>query len=95
MWAYHGICGLVGMLLTGVFATPAVNPKAADGLLAGNPHQFWIEVLAAVVVWGYASGMTYVCLKVVNLFIPLRVSESPKRPWGWTSRSTPRPRTRT
>ena len=47
-----------------------------DGLLAGNPHQLAIEALAAVVVWTYASVMTYVCLKLVNVFIPLRVSES-------------------
>jgi Amt family ammonium transporter len=76
VWAYHGIAGFVGVILTGVFATTLVNPAAANGLLAGNAHQLGIEVLAATVVCVYASGMTYVCLKVVNLFIPLRVTES-------------------
>ncbi|MFY9780582.1 MAG: ammonium transporter [Candidatus Baltobacteraceae bacterium] len=76
VWAYHGVAGFVGVILTGIFATTLVNPGAADGLLAGNSRQFGIEALAAVVVWGYASGMTYVCLKVVNIFIPLRVTES-------------------
>jgi Amt family ammonium transporter len=76
VWAYHGVAGFVGILLTGVFASAAVNPGGADGLLAGNPRQLGIEALAAVVVWTYASVMTYVCLKLVNLFVPLRVSES-------------------
>jgi Amt family ammonium transporter len=76
VWAYHGIAGFVGVILTGVFATTLVNPAAANGLLAGNAHQLGLEVLAATVVCVYASGMTYVCLKVVNLFIPLRVTES-------------------
>ncbi len=76
VWAYHGVAGFVGILLTGVFASSLVNPAGADGLLAGNPRQLGIEALAAVVVWTYAAVMTYVCLKVVNLFVPLRVSES-------------------
>jgi ammonium transporter, Amt family len=76
VWAYHGVAGFVGIVLTGVFATVLVNPAGANGLLAGNPRQLGIEVLAGAVVCAYASGMTWVCLKVVNLFIPLRVTES-------------------
>jgi Amt family ammonium transporter len=76
VWAYHGVAGFVGILLTGVFASSLVNPAGADGLLAGNPHQLWIEALAAVVVALYSAVMTWVCLKLVNLFVPLRVSES-------------------
>jgi Amt family ammonium transporter len=76
VWAYHGVAGFVGVILTGVFASKLVNPGGADGLLAGNPHQLGIEALAAVLVWGYASAMTWVCLKIVNVFVPLRVTES-------------------
>jgi Amt family ammonium transporter len=76
VWAYHGVAGFVGVILTGIFASKLINPNGADGLLAGNVHQFAIEALAAVVTCAYASGMTYLCLKAVNLFIPLRVSES-------------------
>ncbi len=76
VWAYHGVAGFVGILLTGVFASKLVNPAGADGLLAGNAHQLLVEALAAIVVVAYASLMTYVCLKVVNLFIPLRVTEA-------------------
>jgi Amt family ammonium transporter len=76
VWAYHGVAGFVGVILTGVFASTLVNPAAANGLLAGNARQLGIEALAAVVVAAYASGMTWVCLKLVNLFIPLRVTEA-------------------
>ena len=76
VWAYHGVAGFIGVILTGVFATKLVNPAGADGLLAGNPHQLGVEAFAAVLVWGYASAMTWVCLKIVNVFVPLRVTES-------------------
>lgn len=75
VWAFHGVAGLIGMLCTGVFATVAVNP-GGRGLLDGNPRQLSIEALAAAAVWAYASVMTYVCLRIVNFFVPLRVSEA-------------------
>lgn len=75
VWAFHGISGTVGMLLTGLFATTLVNAAAAPGLFSGNPKQLGIEALASAVVWGYASAVTFLCLKLVNVFVPLRVSE--------------------
>jgi len=76
VWAFHGVAGLVGMLLTGLFATTLINAHAAPGLFEGNPKQLGIQALAAASVWMYASVATYVCLKIVNVFVPLRVSEA-------------------
>jgi Amt family ammonium transporter len=75
VWAVHGMAGTVGLFLLGLFATTTINPKAADGLLYGNPHQLLIEILAIVVSWLFTGTMTFVILKVVNAFVPLRVSE--------------------
>jgi len=53
----HGVAGLVGILLTGVFCLKAINPAGADGLLAGHPAQLWIQLQAAAFVllwWGWA-----------------------------------------
>jgi Amt family ammonium transporter len=69
------MAGTVGLILTGLFATTAINSSAASGLFYGNPKQLGLEVLAAVVVWLYGSIATFVCLKIVNIFIPLRVTE--------------------
>ncbi len=70
----HGIGGAVGALLTGVFATVAVNSGGANGVLAGNPRQFLVQCLAVAVVWIYSAVMTFAVLKVVTWIVPLRVS---------------------
>jgi ammonium transporter, Amt family len=71
----HGIGGTVGALLTGIFATTAVNAAGANGLLSGNPKQFLIQCLAVVASWAYTAVATFVILKVVMLLVPLRVTE--------------------
>lgn len=71
----HGIGGIVGALATGIFATSVVNPGAADGLLAGNPALFKAQLIAVMATVAYAAGMTLVLLKIINLFMPLRVSD--------------------
>jgi len=63
----HGVGGTFGCLATGVFA--------ANGLLAGNPHQLWIQLVSVLVVYAFAGVMTFIILKVINLVVPLRVSE--------------------
>ena len=64
VFAVHGIGGIVGAFLTGVFAVEAIG--GTPGLLEGNPGQVWIQVLGivATIVWcGFAS---FVILKVVS-----------------------------
>jgi ammonium transporter, Amt family len=75
VFGVHGVGGTVGALLTGVFATVAVNPAAADGLLYGNPGQLGIQAIAVLASVGYSAVMTFVILKVLNLFVGLRVAD--------------------
>lgn len=75
VWAGHGIGGLTGAILTGVFAEKAVNAAGADGLLFGNPHQLVVQIIAVVAVGIYSFLATWVILKVLGLVkFPLRVS---------------------
>jgi Amt family ammonium transporter len=75
VWAGHGIGGLTGALLTGVFAETAINSAGANGLLFGNPHQLWIQLIAVAAAGIYSFVATWVILKVlVMLGLPLRVS---------------------
>ncbi len=71
VFAAHGVGGITGALLTGVFAQQAVN-GTADGLLFGNVEQFGVQALSIVAVFAYSGGLTYVILKVLGLFMTLR-----------------------
>jgi ammonium transporter, Amt family len=72
VFGVHGVGGLVGTLLTGVFATAAIG--GVSGLIEGSPRQLLIQLygVAATLVW--SAGMTFVLLKLVSAFVPLRVS---------------------
>ena len=76
VFGVHGVGGILGALATGVFASVAINPAGANGLIYGNPHQLLIQALAVVVSAGYSAVGTFVILKVVDLTIGLRVDES-------------------
>lgn len=69
--AAHGIGGLVGALVTGVLASRTWN-GTVDGLLFGNPAQLGIQVVAVLAVIGYSAVVSFVLLKLVALFVPLR-----------------------
>jgi Amt family ammonium transporter len=73
VWACHGMGGLTGALLTGVFATKSVNPAGADGLLYGNPQLFLVQLLTVVVVAIFAFGVTFAIAKLLNRTMGLRV----------------------
>jgi Amt family ammonium transporter len=75
----HGVGGLVGALLTGVFAQKAVNEAGANGLLAGNPKQLAIQAIACAVTGAYAAAMTWILLKVIDRAIGLRVTTQDER----------------
>ena len=70
----HGVAGLVGILLTGVFCLKAINPAGADGLLAGHPAQLWIQLQAAAFVLLWVGVGTYAVLTLIRQMLPLRVS---------------------
>ncbi len=72
----HGIGGMVGMLLTGVFATLTVNKAGgANGLLYGNPSFFFIQLKAMACAVAYSFAVSWLIFKFVNFIVPLRVSE--------------------
>jgi Amt family ammonium transporter len=71
----HGVGGLIGMVLLGLFATKSINPNGADGLFAGGGLKFLgLEVLAAGVTVVFAFCATWVIAKVIDMTMGLRVS---------------------
>jgi ammonium transporter, Amt family len=81
----HGMAGLAGGLLTGLLADPAMivytatgksTPFSVTGLVYGNPRQFFVQLLAVVVIILYDAIATFIVLKVVGLVVPLRMPES-------------------
>ncbi len=75
----HGIGGVWGALATGLFATTSVNPDGADGLFYGNAEQFFVQLKAVGITAVFAFAMTFVLLKLVNVLVPVRVSETEER----------------
>jgi Amt family ammonium transporter len=75
VWAAHGVGGLMGTILLGVFAFLSVNAAGADGLLAGNPSFLGIQIGASAIVAVYAFVVTWLILKVLDRFSPVRVSD--------------------
>lgn len=72
----HGIGGLVGMVLTGVFASPGINSAVGDkGLFFGETKLFTTHLLVAIGVLVAVFIMSMVILKITDLITPLRVSE--------------------
>ena len=67
VFGVHGIGGILGALLTGVFALPAIGGDASVGLLAGNPGQVWTQFVGIVVTVVWCSAATFGILKVVGL----------------------------
>jgi ammonium transporter, Amt family len=72
----HGLGGTVGALLTGVFATKAVNAAGNDGLFAGNPGLLVTQFIGVVATYVFAAVGTFVILKLLGQFMELRVPSS-------------------
>ena len=70
----HGIGGMVGMLMTGIFATKSVNSAGADGLFYGNAAFFFIQLKALFIVVAYSFTVSFLIFKFINFILPLRVS---------------------
>ncbi|MBK8551128.1 MAG: ammonium transporter [Ignavibacteria bacterium] len=75
VWGVHGVGGVLGTILLGVFASKEVNPAGADGLLFGGTGFFITQVLATLGAAVYAFVFTYIMLKVINVFTRVRVAE--------------------
>lgn len=72
----HGIGGIWGGIATGIFATIQVNSAGANGALYGNPKLLGIQLIAILATIAYSVVVTFVILKVINLFTPIRVTEA-------------------
>ena len=71
----HGVGGVTGTILLGVFASKSVNPAGVDGLLAGNSAQLVLQLVGVVVVCGYAFVVSWIILKGLDMVMGLRITE--------------------
>ena len=70
----HGVGAMAGMLLTGVFATKAINAAGNDGWAYGNFSFFVTQLKAMLIAVGYSFVVSFLIFKFINFIVPLRVS---------------------
>ncbi|WP_080888569.1 ammonium transporter [Nitrospira japonica] len=75
----HGVSGVVGVLLTGLVASKAVNPAGADGLVFGNVAFFAAQTLTVAVVGVYSAFGTWAALKMADRLVGLRMQPDEER----------------
>ncbi len=75
----HGIGGIVGALLTGVFAVAAVGGEGKSGLLDGNARQVLTQFYGVAVVVVYDAVVTFIIAKIIDMAIGLRVDADTER----------------
>jgi len=72
----HGVGGIIGSILTGVFATRVVTGDGgAQGALYGNWHQLWVQILVTLATIVYSTVLTIILFYIVNKTIGLRVTK--------------------
>ena len=71
----HGVGGMVGMLMTGIFATKNVNSAGAEGLFYGNPAFFLTQLKGLAIVVTYSFTVSFLIFKFINIVLPIRVSQ--------------------
>jgi ammonium transporter, Amt family len=84
VFGVHGIGGILGTILAGVFATGAISAtpelkEGLKGLIDGNAAQVWIQIQGVVIVTAWCAFGTYICLKITSLFTSLRLNEDDER----------------
>ncbi len=72
VFGIHGVGGIVGAILTGVFADPAIN-EAGKGLLYGNPGQLMTQIIAVAITIVYVAVVTGIIFMVIKAIVGLRV----------------------
>ncbi len=75
VWGVHGVGGVLGTILLGVFASKDINPAGANGLMSGETEFFFKQVAATLGAAVYAFVFTYIMLKIINIFTRVRVDE--------------------
>jgi len=79
VWGVHGVGGVIGTILLGIFASKAVNAAGADGLIYGGGIFFGKQVIAVVAAALFAFVFTYVMLIIINFITPVKVSEQTEK----------------
>lgn len=74
VFGVHGLGGTWGAVATGLFASKEINEAGANGLFFGNPQQLTTQLIAVIACWAIACVGTYIILKVLGLFMELRVT---------------------
>ncbi|MCX7724409.1 MAG: ammonium transporter [Thermodesulfovibrio sp.] len=74
VFGIHGVAGIIGAVLTGIFADPSIN-EAGKGLLYGNPGQLWTQTVAVLVTIVYTGIMTALIFLIIKILMNIRVSE--------------------
>ena len=77
VWGVHGMGGVTGMILLGVFASSAVSGQS--GLIEGNVAFFFKETISVIVGALYAFAFTYLMLTIINKITPVKVSETDEK----------------
>eukprot|EP01112_Ceratiomyxa_fruticulosa_P011155 TRINITY_DN3005_c0_g1_i2.p2 TRINITY_DN3005_c0_g1~~TRINITY_DN3005_c0_g1_i2.p2 ORF type:complete len:269 (-),score=33.96 TRINITY_DN3005_c0_g1_i2:1148-1954(-) len=76
VFVVHGVSGIIGALLTGVFASTSANPNGQNGLIYGNPRLLLMQFVAVAVVIGISIAGTAIILLLLRFTIGLRFSET-------------------
>ena len=71
----HGVGGMLGTVMAGVFASTAINAGGADGLFFGNPRQLAIQAGAVLLIAAYSFAVSMALFKVLDLTMGLRVAK--------------------
>jgi Amt family ammonium transporter len=76
----HGVCGIIGSLLTGVFSYGALSATTATPAgYAGSFDQFLLQVYATAAVFAFSAVGTFILLKITDVIVGLRVAEEEER----------------
>jgi Amt family ammonium transporter len=76
VWGVHGVGGVFGTIILGLFATSTINPSVPNGLFyGGGTSLLFKELVALIIAISWASLFTWGMLHVINLFIKVKVSE--------------------
>jgi Amt family ammonium transporter len=77
-WAVHGMGGVVGALVTGLFSETRINPAANNGWFFGNPKQELVNAVGASAAAAWAFGITFIIWKVQDFIWPGGVRVTPR-----------------
>ena len=89
-WGVHAVGGALGAMLTGVFASNAINPLGKGWLIDGNAHQMLIQFYDVAGTFVYCAIVTFIILKVIDIIIGLEGQRRRSKSKASTSTCTAR-----